>query len=159
MAFPIAFVHIATAMAGPTAVARIDEQQRYACPLGFVDQELPQLPKTPIMLLAALRFANRDPVAHVRQLFEHKRGFCVFRIRHKAFTQRVIGGSLEAGLCSRHLLQAPLGAFGVRRLVGFASRGRRETGLLQRHRPYTSCRPSPWQVFTIPRSTPKKRVG
>ena len=124
MAFPIAFVHIATAMAGPTAVARIDEQQRYACPLGFVDQELPQLPKTPIMLLAALRFANRDPVAHVRQLFEHKRGFCVFRIRHKAFTQRVIGGSLEAGLCSRHLLQAPLGAFGVRRLVGFASRGR-----------------------------------
>ena len=83
-------------MAGPTTVAWIDKQQQYACPLGFVDQELSQLSEAPVMLLAALPLANRHPVANVRQLFEHKRGFRVFGIRHKALRERVIDRALKA---------------------------------------------------------------
>ena len=50
------------------------------------------------MLLAALRLANRDPVAHVRQLSQDKRGIRAFGIRNKAFGQAVIGPALKTGL-------------------------------------------------------------
>src|SRR6516165_5592370 len=77
---PIPFVHIATTVAGPTRVARIDEDQRDTRPLCLIDQEVPQLSETPIVLLAALPGPNRDPVADVRQVFQHKRGLRVFGI-------------------------------------------------------------------------------
>src|SRR5262245_4960975 len=80
----VPFVRKTTAVARSATVAWIHEQQWYPCTLRFIDEACPQLPNTPVMLLVALRLANRAPAANVCQIFQHKRGFRVFRIRHKA---------------------------------------------------------------------------
>jgi hypothetical protein len=54
----IPFLDIATAATSPTGVAGIHKHDRYAQSLRFVDEKVPQLPKTPVMLLRPLRFGK-----------------------------------------------------------------------------------------------------
>ena len=104
-------IDIAATMAGTTGVAGIHKHQQYPCPPGFVDEERAQLSETPIVLLAALPLANRDPVADVRQLFKHKRGLRVFGIRYQRLRDGMVHRTLKAGLLTRQLLQASFGTF------------------------------------------------
>src|SRR6266496_3897502 len=69
----VPLVHIATPRAGATGVTWVYKDQCYACPLRFVAEKLPQLPKAPIMLLRPLPLANRHPVAYPGQVFQGQR--------------------------------------------------------------------------------------
>src|SRR5262249_26575136 len=119
----IPFVHIATAIARPTGVARIHKHQCDTSPLRLVDQELSQLSETPIMLLAALPSSNRYPVADVGQIFQHQRGLRVFGIRHKLLRDCMVHPALKPGLLPGELLQTPLRTLGPGGLVGLAVGG------------------------------------
>jgi hypothetical protein len=74
----IPFIDKATLGTGATTVPGVHKDHRDTRPLGLVADKRPQLAEAPRGRLVALAFANRHPVADVRQIFEHKRGFCVF---------------------------------------------------------------------------------
>lgn len=107
----ILFVYKATPRTRATGVPRVDEHHGHPCPLGFVHDELPQLPKAPTVLLVALALANRHPAANVRQIFQHKRSLRVFGIGNKAFRDPMIGPTTKAGFRSTELLQPLFGRF------------------------------------------------
>src|SRR5262245_36225535 len=115
------FVHKSTTGAGATGIPGVYKHHQNACTLRFVAQEGTQLPKTPIMLLRPLPFANRDPVADPSQVLQDQRGLRVFGILDEAFGKAMVCPSLKAGLPSGHLLQTTLGTLCASRLVGLAS--------------------------------------
>src|SRR5467141_2940824 len=90
LSMAVAFVHKATMGAGPARMTRINQHQGNTQALGFVDEKLPQLPEAPTVLLIALAFANRHPVAYPGQLFQGQRGLRVFGMRHKLFRDRMV---------------------------------------------------------------------
>ena len=118
---PIAFVHKATPATCPAAVAWVHEDHRDTGLLCFVADKLPQLVEAPSVMPVALAFANRHPVANVRQVFQHKRGFRVFGTGHKLFRDHMIYVTTKARFIARHLFESPLGTPGVCRLIGLPS--------------------------------------
>lgn len=91
--------------------------------MGFVDQEMPQLPGTLPVMLGALPFANHHPVADVGQFFQHQRGLRGFGIRHQAFGDGVVDQTTKTPLFAAQLLQAAFRGFRAGTLVGLPSRG------------------------------------
>src|SRR5215813_4093470 len=94
----ILLIHIATAVARPTTVSWINEQQQDACTLRLVGKEVSKLPKAAITVLAALPFPQPYPVSDSRQLFENQHGLRVFRMRNQLLAYRMVDPALKAGL-------------------------------------------------------------
>ena len=123
MAATIPLIDIPTTVARPTGVTRVHKHQGNACPLSFIDEEIRQLPETPVVVPAALPCSNRDPVTNVRQVFQHKRGFRVFGIRNKTLRKRMVDPALKLRLLPCEFFQAPFGTFGASGLIGLAMGG------------------------------------
>ena len=120
MTATIPFVHIATAIARPTGVARIHKHQCDTSPLRLVDQELSQLSETPIMLLAALLGSNRHPIANPCQVFQSNRGLRVFGMRDKLLGNSVVHVALKPGLFTCQFFQTTFRTLDMSSLVSLA---------------------------------------
>ena len=101
-----------------TGVAWVYEQQRNASQQCLVRYELSQLSKAPSVVLVTLAFANRYPLADTRQVFQGQRGAGVFGMGDKLLRNAMVHVTTKTRLMPRHLFQAPLGTFGMGRLVG-----------------------------------------
>lgn len=118
MRLAVALRHKATAVAGARGVAWINQYHGHARKLCLVADKLSQLAETPVVLLCPLLSANRHPGPNVRQVFEHNHGHRVFSMSDNALGNAVVHPSLKARLFTRHLFEATLSAFSMRRLVG-----------------------------------------
>lgn len=116
----IAFVHKAAATTRPAAVPWVHQDNGDARSLCLVAHKLSQLIEAPGMMLVALAFANRHPVAYPGQVFHGQRGLRVFGMRHKPFRDRMVDGTAEPGFVPGHLFEASFRAFRPRRLVGLS---------------------------------------
>src|SRR5690349_5982913 len=93
----VAFIDMATTRACTAGIAGIDKTARYTGPLRFVHNKVRQLPKAPTLVLIALAFANRGPIANALQLFQGKGSLRVLRTRNKVFGNAVVHPSAKTG--------------------------------------------------------------
>ncbi len=114
---PIPFLDKATVRARAAGVARITHHQRHASAKRFIGDKSPQWGKAPSGMPVALACANRQPAAHVRQLFQHQGSFRVFGLRNKSWGNTVVHTTTKPRCCPGHLRESPLGRFRAGGLV------------------------------------------
>src|SRR5215469_2139666 len=98
---------------GSAGVARIDGNDGYAGKLRLVTHELAKLGKRPPMRTVALRLCGLNPLADMRQVFDHNRAAGAFGVSNDLLADNVVGMFAEACLLSAKFLQAAFGGLGA----------------------------------------------
>jgi len=105
----IVFINTPTFRASPRSVARVNQDQRNTCTLGFVGNLLSQVEETPRVVLSPLGLPNSYPFANALQILKRNPASGVFRPLYQLFGDPVIFLFCEALLFLASLLQKSFG--------------------------------------------------
>lgn len=125
LARAVGLLATAALIAGATAVARVNGDDRHACQSCFVLHERTQLVKSPIPESAEELAANRflDACADALEIFNGDSSAECLCLLDDLLTDVVVNPSLEPSLPSRHLIKTTFGVLCSSSLVLLASRG------------------------------------
>jgi hypothetical protein len=104
LSLAVLFRAMPTFRAGARGIARINEVNRHAAQLSFVDDKPPELRERPGVECCALRPASPHPRANVCQILQHNRPPRAFGLRNNPFGETVVHIFGKAALLTGKLL-------------------------------------------------------
>jgi hypothetical protein len=109
----IGLVAMTTLRTGPTGVAWIDVDDRYACQPGLIASEILQLEESPSRMLGSFLAINRNPLPDAFQILEDDPGSGCLGLANEPFADTVVLGPPEVCLAFADLSQTSPGRLGA----------------------------------------------
>lgn len=109
LALAVRVLTMAAEGAGAGSIARVNRYNLHACDGGFVFNNAPKLPESPIRLFCPLALSNCSPRAHAFEVFDGDCSFRVLSLQNNLFRDAVVFVGLIAALLAAHRAESATG--------------------------------------------------